>query len=71
MNIEDFSPELQEKLKAAKSSEELVAIATEEGIDLTDEQLDAVAGGVDWGNRCDNKNCMTYSDYPENDCWEY
>lgn len=33
---------------ACTSSEELVAFAKENGIKLTDEQLDAIAGGDDW-----------------------
>ena len=46
MNFEDLkNPELQEKLKAVKTPDELVALAKSEGIDLSDEQLEAVAGG--------------------------
>ena len=33
------------KVKACKSHEELLALAKEEGIELTDEQLNAVSGG--------------------------
>ena len=33
------------KVKACKSQEELLALAKEEGIELTDEQLEAVSGG--------------------------
>ena len=33
------------KAKACKSSEELLSLAKEEGIELTDEQLEAVSGG--------------------------
>lgn len=39
MNI-DITPELMEKAKAAKSTEELMKIAEENGIDLTAEQAD-------------------------------
>lgn len=35
-----------EKLKACKNQEEVLALAKEEGIDLTDEQLEAVSGGT-------------------------
>ena len=46
MNLEDLkSPEIQEKLKAAKSPEELLALAREEGCELTDAELEGVAGG--------------------------
>ena len=33
------------KIKACKSQEEVLKLAKEEGIELTDEQLEAVAGG--------------------------
>lgn len=49
VDINIFTPEQIEKAKAAKSAEELLALAQEEGIELTDEQLNAVAGGgSDW-----------------------
>ena len=49
MNFEDLkNPELQEKLKEAKTPEELLAIAKEEGFELSDEALETVAGGNDW-----------------------
>ena len=34
------------KVKACKDHEELLALAKEEGLELTDEQLEAVSGGV-------------------------
>ena len=33
------------KVKACKNQEELLALAKEEGVELTDDQLEAVAGG--------------------------
>ena len=33
------------KVKACKSTEEMLALAKNEGIELTDEQLEAVSGG--------------------------
>lgn len=49
MNFEDLkNPELQEKLKAAKTAEELVALAKEHGVELSDEQLEAMSGGGEW-----------------------
>ena len=33
------------KIKACKSQEEMLALAKQEGIELTDEQLEAVSGG--------------------------
>ena len=47
MNFENLkNVELQEKLKAAKTPEELLAIAKERGFVLSDAQLKSVAGGV-------------------------
>ena len=43
------NPELQEKLKSAKTAAELVALAKEEGIQLTDAQLEDLSGGT-WIN---------------------
>lgn len=54
MNFEDLSPELQEKVKACTSPEELFELAKDEGVELSEEQLDAVSGG--W--------CPVHSD-----CW--
>ena len=49
MNFEDLkSPELQEKLKAASTPEELLALAKEEGYELSDEELGGMSGGF-WG----------------------
>ena len=35
-------------MRACKSSDELIALAKDEGIELTDDELKAVSGGVDW-----------------------
>ena len=47
MEFKDLTPEQREKAKACTSAEELIALAQAEGVDLTDEQLESVAGG-DW-----------------------
>ena len=53
MNFEDLkNPELQEKLKACKTPEELIALAKEDGIELTDDQLEAISGGGKWLGKC-------------------
>ena len=48
MDFENLSPELLEKARACKTPEELVKLAEEEGISLTDEQLEKIAGGIKW-----------------------
>ena len=43
---DSLTDEQKEKVKACKTMDELVKLAGEEGIELPDEVLDAVAGGV-------------------------
>jgi hypothetical protein len=51
MSFDDLqNPELQEKVKACKTPEEVLALAKEEGYELTDEELESVAGGSWFGN---------------------
>ena len=62
------NPELQEKLKSAKTVDELVALAKQEGLELTDKQLETVAGGEsNWdsivgceGQACLGHGCLDY-----------
>ena len=46
MNFEDLTPEQLEKANACTSVEELLKLAAEESIELTDEQLEAITGGT-------------------------
>lgn len=48
MDLSNISPELMEQARACKSAEELLALAKSEGIELSDEQLDGIAGGFSW-----------------------
>ena len=48
MNYNDLSDDLKRKVREAGSTAELLALAREEGIELSDEELEGVAGGVDW-----------------------
>ena len=55
--VQGLSPEQLEKARACRSSEELFQLAKEEGLELNDAQLEAVAGGS-----CDptpQNNCGT------------
>ena len=56
--LNGLSKEQIDKIKACKNQEEMLAIAKEEGVELTDEQLEAVSGGI-CTERC--PNC--HSDY--------
>ena len=44
-SFNELTPEQMEKARACMSSEDLVELAKSEGVELTDEQLDAIAGG--------------------------
>ena len=59
--FENISPELREKARACASAEELFELARAEGIELTDEQLQAVSGGVHWSCVGYNEECPNYS----------
>ena len=48
MNFEDLTPEQLEKAKACKTPEDFLALAKEEGYELSDEELAAVNGGINW-----------------------
>ena len=48
MKFEDLTPELQEKVKACTTAEEILALAKEEGYELSDAELAEVAGGGFW-----------------------
>ena len=60
MNFEDLkNPELQGKLMSIKTNDELLALAKEEGIELTDDQIEAVSGG--WGtDNVSDRNDLTH-----------
>ncbi|MEE0027577.1 MAG: Nif11-like leader peptide family natural product precursor [Atopobiaceae bacterium] len=47
MNFENLSPELKQRAKDCQSPEEIVALAKEEGYELSLDELSAVSGG-DW-----------------------
>ncbi len=44
--LKGLSDEQIAKLRACKNQEEMLAVAKEEGVELTDDQLEAVTGGV-------------------------
>lgn len=51
MEMKGLSAEQQMKLDACTTSDELLELVKEEGIELTDEQIDQISGGLekDWG----------------------
>ena len=48
MNFDDLSPELKKKARACKTPDEILALAKEEGIELSDDELENIAGGLEW-----------------------
>lgn len=54
MNLDDITPEMREKAKECKSTEELLELARQEGYELSDEQLENVAGGWKDDSDCDD-----------------
>ena len=47
MDFKDLTPELQKKARACKTPEDILALAKDEGYELSDDDLAAVSGG--WG----------------------
>ena len=46
MKFEDLSPELQEKAMACETAEDVFELAKTEGIELSEEDLELVSGGI-------------------------
>jgi len=63
MNIDEsilskLTDEQKKKVEAAKSPEELLAIAKETGYELSQEQMEAVSGGeANWCSDCKENVC--------------
>jgi hypothetical protein len=45
-SFNELTPEQMEKARECKNADELVELAKAEGIELNDDQLDAIAGGT-------------------------
>ena len=45
MEFNDLTDEQKAKVKACKTADELIALAKSEGVELSDEQLNSIAGG--------------------------
>ena len=57
MDLKDLSPELRSKASACKTPEEIIALAKEEGYELSEEELQAISGGVNWTLWCSDREC--------------
>ena len=52
MDLKGLTEEQRARARACGTPEEMLALAQEEGYELSDEELEGVAGG--WGSPCDN-----------------
>ena len=48
MDFENVPEELREKARKCKTPEEILALANEEGYELTDEEAQGIVGGSFW-----------------------
>jgi len=57
--LEGLSPELKQKAPACKTAEDVLELAKQEGYELSDDQLEAVSGGMTWDclNYCRRDTC--------------
>ena len=62
MIFEDLHTEQQAKARTCKTVEDVLALAREEGYELSDEELAAVAGGVSWSCSSD---CPEHTPCPQ------
>lgn len=60
MNFEELTEEQKAKARACTSADELVALAKQESIKLSDEQLEAISGGGGWSSlSCSSNECVS------------
>ena len=59
MKFEDLTKEQQERAKACKTPEEVFALAKEVGYELSEDEIEAISGGLDWTS-CPKKKCLDY-----------
>ena len=67
MKFEDLTPEQQEQVKNAKTPGDLAKLAKSVGKELTDEELEASAGGAKWSSNGNSgrpcPHCGKHVDY--------
>lgn len=68
--LKGLTAEQIEKIKACKDAAEMLKFAKEEGIELSDEQLEAVSGGcgTTTSPREVNRSCSKCGHWPVNRC---
>lgn len=63
MNFDDLTPAQQDRVLNAKTPEEILALAKEDGYELSDEDLEGIAGGMMWGDVCVGVACKVCRGY--------
>ena len=63
MNFDDLTPEQQERVLNAKTPEDILVLAKEDGYELSDEDLEGIAGGMMWGDVCVGVACKVCRGY--------
>ena len=63
MSMGSLTPDSQEKARECETAEDLTALAASEGIELSDENLDGIVGGVSLGS-------AVFAFANIDDCWE-
>ena len=65
MTFDDLTDEQKARVKACKTADELIALAKEEGVELSEEQLNSISGGDSWwcptATSCPNYEVMRYA----------
>lgn len=56
MNVEDLTEEQKAKFKEAKTAEEILELANEEGVELSIDELDGASGGDKEWTKCHKDN---------------
>ena len=64
MDFNDLTEEQKAKARECKTPEELLKLAAEEDLELSDEQLEAIAGGNDTSAWEDMTGCTGLGDVP-------
>ena len=60
MKFKEPSEELKAKVRKATSAKELLELAEQEGIELSDKELEGVAGGMVLWGECPDDNYTPY-----------
>ena len=61
MKLDDLPPELREKARACQTAEDALTLAKEAGYELSDDELDQIAGGWGGGTSSVCPNCHSTS----------